>query len=465
MGHVGRETLAEGELRWRAGHLDEAVRHVLAQGQAGQDAPRLLHRDVAAGPSDDGDDLDLPVDELTPEGDVGRGPGDRAGELGEGQRRGRRLHAALGGMVGVVEPDGEHLSGSRHRGPGRRRPPSRPPWRRHSVRPGRGLGAPGHRGHRIGEGVVARQARQVVPGAVHLEGGPPGDVEQSEHPPSLLSVDTAVLSIDMTRATAAPPPAARARRPSEGIVADLLDAAAVEFAAHGFAGASTRRIAQRAGAHQPQINYHFTSKEQLWRATVDHLFSLLDTALPGPGDGRPLEQEFVDLLRAFLRFSADHPELDRIINLEATDRTDRLEWLVTTHLRPRFEGVATGWRRLRAAGRGADLSPGEVWEVITSYGAMHFANAPMLSLLGIQEGDGRSESDAHTDRVLAVLLPAPVGRARRRSPGPRCPPTVGAPPARRYRVAGERARRPAGRDRGHGRPDTLRRAVGHRLHG
>jgi AcrR family transcriptional regulator len=217
----------------------------------------------------------------------------------------------------------------------------------------------------------------------------------------------------MTRATATPAtpaPASRARRPSDTIVADLLDAAAVEFAAHGFAGASTRRIAQRAGAHQPQINYHFTSKEQLWRATVDHLFSLMDAALPGPGGTAPLEEAFVDLLHAFIRFSADHPELDRIINLEATDRSDRLEWLVATHLRPRFEAVAAGWRRLRAAGVGADLSPGEVWEVVTSYGAMHFANAPMLSLLGITGGDGRSESDAHAARVLAVLLPSPAGR-------------------------------------------------------
>ena len=215
----------------------------------------------------------------------------------------------------------------------------------------------------------------------------------------------------MTHATAAPAPTTRARRHSDTIVADLLDAAAVEFAAHGFAGASTRRIAQRAAAHQPQINYHFTSKEQLWRATVDHLFSLLDAALPDLAGVGPPEAAFVDLLHAFIRFSADRPELDRIINLEATAPSDRLEWLVATHLQPRFEAVAVGWERLRAAGIGADLSAGEVWEVITSYGAMHFANAPMLTLLGIHEGDGRPESEAHAARVLAVLFPSTAGRS------------------------------------------------------
>jgi AcrR family transcriptional regulator len=219
----------------------------------------------------------------------------------------------------------------------------------------------------------------------------------------------------MTRATATPAGRTRPRRASDSIVADLLDAAAVEFAAHGFAGASTRRIAQRAGAHQPQINYHFNSKEQLWRATVDHLFLLMDDALPDRGRLGPLEQAFVDLLHAFIRFSADRPELDRIINLEATVPSDRLDWLVATHLQPRFEVVAAGWHQLRAEGVGADLTAGEVWELITSFGAMHFANAPMLSLLGIHEGDGRSESDAHADRLLAVLLPT---AARRPAPAP-----------------------------------------------
>ncbi len=56
--------------------------------------------------------------------------------------------------------------------------------------------------------------------------------------------------------------------------------------------------------------------------------------------------------------------------------------------------------------------------MVTSYGAMHFANAPMLSLLGITGGDGRSESDAHAARVLAVLRRPRPDTAPRLAPGP-----------------------------------------------
>jgi TetR/AcrR family transcriptional regulator len=210
----------------------------------------------------------------------------------------------------------------------------------------------------------------------------------------------------MMDATATGPRRQRTRRPSEHVTRDLLDAAAVEFAAHGFRGASTRRIAERAGAHQPQINYHFASKEQLWRATVDRLFTQMDTALPGVDLDLSVEVAFAALVRSFVRFSAEHPELDRIINLEATVPSARLDWLVATYLRPRFDIVAAEWATLRGAGHGADLTAAEVWEIVTGLGALHFANAPMLTRLGIHSGNERSEADAHAERILAILLPA-----------------------------------------------------------
>ena len=82
---------------------------------------------------------------------------------------------------------------------------------------------------------------------------------------------------DVSRCPAATPRRRQAR--ATATRSALLDAALTEFAAHGFEGASTRRIAAAAGTHQPQINYHFESKEELWQAAVDHLFDRLDHAV------------------------------------------------------------------------------------------------------------------------------------------------------------------------------------------
>ncbi|MDT5326002.1 MAG: TetR/AcrR family transcriptional regulator, partial [Mycobacterium sp.] len=63
-----------------------------------------------------------------------------------------------------------------------------------------------------------------------------------------------------------PPTTVRLRRTRTDIRQALLESALAEFGAKGFDGASTRAIARRVQAHQPQINYHFESKTALWTA-------------------------------------------------------------------------------------------------------------------------------------------------------------------------------------------------------
>ncbi|MEV5574054.1 TetR family transcriptional regulator [Spirillospora sp. NPDC052269] len=51
----------------------------------------------------------------------------------------------------------------------------------------------------------------------------------------------------------------------------LLDAAAEEFARHGFKGARVQEIVRRAGVNERMIYHHFGNKEGLYRATVQEL--------------------------------------------------------------------------------------------------------------------------------------------------------------------------------------------------
>src|SRR5271154_6506044 len=113
----------------------------------------------------------------------------------------------------------------------------------------------------------------------------------------------------MPRKTEAPPQV-RIRRARTDIREALLQSALVEFGAKGFDGASTLAIAKRVEAHQPQINYHFDSKENLWTAAVDYLFGLLVAAMEGvlPADpaGVDLQQlstAFAEGIRRFVGFA------------------------------------------------------------------------------------------------------------------------------------------------------------------
>ena len=53
---------------------------------------------------------------------------------------------------------------------------------------------------------------------------------------------------------------------------DLLDAALIEFAEHGFEGTSTEDIARRAGISQPYLFRLFGTKKELFKASVSRCF-------------------------------------------------------------------------------------------------------------------------------------------------------------------------------------------------
>ena len=132
----------------------------------------------------------------------------------------------------------------------------------------------------------------------------------------------------------------RERRPQQRSVDTrerLVDAALAVFGEVGFEGASTREIARRAGVALAALPYHFTTKDALWRAAADRIFGELATRIGRRLDGldgvdRATQMRLV--LRDFVRFSAERPELHRFMMQVAFARSDRLAWLVEKHVRP-----------------------------------------------------------------------------------------------------------------------------------
>jgi TetR/AcrR family transcriptional regulator len=159
--------------------------------------------------------------------------------------------------------------------------------------------------------------------------------------------------------TSRPGPArrrARPRRPQQRSFETrerLVDAALLVFADHGFAGASTREIARRAGVALAALPYHFTTKEALWKAAADRIFARLSDAFLRRAEGL----EGVDprtrlrlLLRDFVRFQAAHPELHRFMTQEGIGKSPRLAWLVEKHIRPIYESVRALTEEAQRAG-------------------------------------------------------------------------------------------------------------------
>jgi AcrR family transcriptional regulator len=208
----------------------------------------------------------------------------------------------------------------------------------------------------------------------------------------------------------------RIRRARTDIREALLESALVEFGAKGFDGASTRSIAQRVEAHQPQINYHFESKEDLWTTSVDYLFGLLGEALDGalPADLAEvglsdLTAAFAGGIRRFVRFAAEHPELNQMMVHEATAASDRLTWITETHIKPFFDAIGLAWRMLRDAGLAAPIDSDLLYYMLVGAASQPYVTASEVRLLTGRDPRDPEWISAHADALVGILLPGLPG--------------------------------------------------------
>jgi len=185
----------------------------------------------------------------------------------------------------------------------------------------------------------------------------------------------------------------------------IVDAAAEAFSELGFSGASTRVIAARADANQGLITYHFRSKEDLWRAAADQIFGAVRAHFHGRLDAfesmEPRERAR-EAIREFVRFAAAHPELFRFMVDEGKTASERLDWLIETHLRPMYEDF------LRLGAAFGDLPESQIphaFYVMTGAGSIIFAVAPECRRLTGLDPETEAAVEAHAEFVARLLVP------------------------------------------------------------
>jgi len=200
----------------------------------------------------------------------------------------------------------------------------------------------------------------------------------------------------------------RVQRPSADATRESILAAALDlFSERSFEGASTRLIAERAGVQQPLLTYHFGTKEELWRAAVGQVFEDLARLLAQRVAGlRGVDDETSAKLVVsdFIRFSANHPQLHRIIMQECKTEGDRLAWLVTRHIRPLYEGAVALLEPLVAAGKVRDVPSAHLYYLLTGAAATIFVLAPECRILTGIDPVEPSEVERHVDAVISMLF-------------------------------------------------------------
>ncbi len=197
--------------------------------------------------------------------------------------------------------------------------------------------------------------------------------------------------------------------------ARIEEAALQAFAEAGFGSASTREIAKRAKVNQQLITHHFKTKLALWKAVADRIFAELGDALAtelraservdGPARARLL-------MRKFVRFSVDHPEVARFMIQEGARRGPRLQWLVQRHVRPLFETIRSQIADAQARGLGRAGDPLHLAYIVVGATAL-LSQAGEFELLTGRDPRSPEVVEAHTDLLLELFRPG-TGREKTR---------------------------------------------------
>jgi TetR/AcrR family transcriptional regulator len=129
----------------------------------------------------------------------------------------------------------------------------------------------------------------------------------------------------------------------------ILDAAEELFAAKGFEGSSMSEIADRVKIRAPSLYKHYGSKEKLYEAVLERLFEPFFATLDQFADSAWSARSGREQIEQIMRHLASHPNLPRLIQMQALAGGERLLKLRDTLYRPLFR------KALRLMPSGDDL--------------------------------------------------------------------------------------------------------------
>lgn len=193
----------------------------------------------------------------------------------------------------------------------------------------------------------------------------------------------------------------------------LIDAARTEFARFGFEGASTRRIADRAASHQPQINYFFGSKDELWREVVRDIYRDVDDAMSDVDVNAPPGDVLAGVIRRFVAFAHRRPELNQILFHEFAVASPRLDWVISEFTGPSFAGFHQVWSAAVEAGQATPLDPRVAFHsFVGAASLLPVARTAAERLTGADLLDPEVV-EAHADAIVALFGAAKARQADR----------------------------------------------------
>ena len=186
--------------------------------------------------------------------------------------------------------------------------------------------------------------------------------------------------------------------------AAFLQAALEEFSRRGYDGVSVRELSKELGVSHSWVHQRFGSKDGLWHAAVDHGFGRQAAVVAfDPTISDPLEQ-LERVIREFLSYSAEHPELALLMNIEGTRDSERLDYIYENFIAPPLEPFDRLLRHLIDEGLVRPVPMRTVFLLLGHGATALFGLVPLASRLDRPDPTSAKAIRDHIDAVTRIVI-------------------------------------------------------------
>jgi TetR/AcrR family transcriptional regulator len=199
----------------------------------------------------------------------------------------------------------------------------------------------------------------------------------------------------------------QASPPKADTRARIIAAARESFSTMGFEGASLRGVAKDAGVPHQLATYYFKTKEELWMAVMDELaigfLDQLGARIRGL-EGVDAATKLRLVVRDFVKYSAENPQLHRLMTMEGRRESERLVWLIRRHV-SRFFAISTKLiREAQTLGVVRPGDPGQLHYCAIGVATAAFSLAPEYKLVTGKDPFTHSHIEEIADLVCDFLF-------------------------------------------------------------
>lgn len=195
---------------------------------------------------------------------------------------------------------------------------------------------------------------------------------------------------------------ARAKRPDT--VRRILAAAEAMFAERGLAGARTGEIARAARVNKALLYYYFGSKEKLYQAVFENLFSeagrSIQALMASPASAR---QAILGFVEGYFQFRAANPNYARLMQHLMMENPEQVRWVAREYFGPGFAQLSNVIKRGITRGEFRPVHPDHMVINLLAMIVFYFSGAPVHSVLLRRDALHPAMVAAHKRAVIDLL--------------------------------------------------------------